>query len=101
MLICSAEIIHVGDACGAGTNLGASWRVIRGERSEIDVENRGDDGLAEELQKNFAAVSVLRMPPGTWILWPSSRVCSCSRKNSPRWSGASISCLRGSGKRSM
>ena len=64
MLICSAEIIHVGDASGAGANLGASWRVVRGERSEIDVEDGGDDGLAVKLQKNFAGVSVLRKQPG-------------------------------------
>ncbi len=64
MLIPSAEIFHVGDASGAGTNLRARRGVVRGERREIDVENRGNDGLAVELQKNFAAISVLRKQPG-------------------------------------
>jgi len=64
MLIRSAEIFHVGDASGAGANLRASWRVVRGKRSEIDIEDGCDDGIAIKLQKDFAAVSVLRKQPG-------------------------------------
>ncbi len=64
MLIGRAEIVHVSDARGAGANLRARGRVVRGTRSEIDVENGGDDGLAIELQKNFAVVSVLRKQAG-------------------------------------
>jgi len=40
--------------------LRASGRVVGGKRSEIDVEDGSDDGLAVELQKNLAGVSVLR-----------------------------------------
>src|SRR5882724_2561179 len=64
MLICRAEIVHVSDASGAGTNLRTRGRIVRGAGSEIDVENRGDDGLAVKLQKNFAVVSVLREQSG-------------------------------------
>ena len=64
MLIWRGEIVHVSDASGAGANLRAYGRVVGGARSEIDVENCGDDGLAVELQKNFAVVSVLREQTG-------------------------------------
>lgn len=64
MLIRSAEIIHVGNASGAGANLRARRRIVRGKRSEIDVEDGGNDGLAVKLQKNFAGVSVLRKQAG-------------------------------------
>ena len=64
MLIRSAEILDVGNASGAGANLRASGRVVCGKRSEIDVEDGSDDGLAVKLQKNFAGVSVLRKQPG-------------------------------------
>ena len=60
MLIRSAEIIHVGNPSGAGANVRARRRIVRGKRSEIDVEDGGNDGLAVKLQKNFAGVSVLR-----------------------------------------
>ena len=64
MLIRSAEIVDVRNANGAGTNLRARGRVVRSERSEIDVEDGSDDGLAVKLQKNFAGVSVLRKQAG-------------------------------------
>ena len=35
-------------------------RIIRGFRRKVDVEDRGDQSLAVELQENFAAVAVLR-----------------------------------------
>ena len=63
-LVWRAEIFYVSDANGAGPNLRTRGRVVRGARSEIDVENRSDDGLAIELQKNFAVVSVLREQSG-------------------------------------
>ena len=64
MFVWRGEIFHVSDASGAGANLRACGRVVGGARSEIDVENGGDDGLAVKLQKNFAAVSVLREQSG-------------------------------------
>ncbi len=64
MLVWRGEIFHVSGASGAGANPRTRGRVVGGARSEIDVENSGDDGLAVELQKNFAVVSVLREQPG-------------------------------------
>ena len=64
MFVWRGEIFHVSDASGAGANLRACGRVVGGARSEIDVENGGDDGLAVKLQKNFAVVSVLREQTG-------------------------------------
>ena len=64
MFLRSAEIFHVGNARGTGTNLRLRGRIVRGERSEVDVENGGDNGLAVELQKNFAGVAVLREQAG-------------------------------------
>ena len=64
MFVWRGEIFHVSDASGAGANLRACGRIVRGARSEIDVENCGDNGLAVKLQKNFAVVSVLREQSG-------------------------------------
>ena len=64
MLVWRGEIFHVSDASGAGANPRTRGRVVGGVRSEIDVENSGDDVLAVELQKNFAVVSVLREQSG-------------------------------------
>ena len=64
MLVWRGEIFHVSHASGAGANLRACGRVVGGARSEIDVENGGDDGLAVKLQKNFAVVFVLREQSG-------------------------------------
>lgn len=53
-------ILYVGDTRGASADLRARGRVVRGVRGHVDVENRGDQSLAVELQEDFAAVAVLR-----------------------------------------